>query len=442
MDMNAVPFWNETLETISRERLEKVQLARFRNILSYAYQHSQAYRELYQRHGVTPESIKTISDVSKVPIVDKNFFYDSGQALAYGKTLAVPASEVAFFHQTSGTTSTPLPQPDTYFDWQFHAECWAQALWAQGVRAADKVLIAFHYNLFIGFWQCHYGCEKIGAEIIPTGGLSTEIRLQKIRDLGVTVVVTTPSYAFRLAECAEKNGYDLAGSTVGKIILSGEPGALVEGVKEKIGKTWNADVYDVIGATEVGTWGFECQEHPGGLHILESDFYPELIGLEDGKLITGPGEYGKLVLTNFFRRGRPCIRFDTKDIACWAEGGCPCGRSFRLLKGGVQGRTDHLLKVRGTFFNPATVEDIVARDGRCSHEYRIVLQKDNYSIELQAEAAKGIEEASFAEIAADIGKKISNAAFLRLTVKILPYGSLERSDAKTKRVVDLREKRR
>lgn len=309
------------------------------------------------------------------------------------------------------------------------------------MRASDKVLIAFNYNLFIGFWQCHYGCEKIGTEIITTGGLSTEIRLQKIRDLGVTVVVTTPSYAFRLAECAQRIGYDLAGSSVKKIILSGEPGALIEGVKEKIRKSWNADVFDVIGATEVGTWGFECADHPGGLHILESAYYPELIGLEDGKLITEPGKYGRLVITNFFRQGRPCIRFDTKDIACWAEELCSCGRTYRLIKGGVQGRTDHLLKVRGTFFNPATVEDIVARDQRCSHEYRIVIQKDNYSIELLAEAAEGVEEACFPRIAADLEKEISNAAFLRLCVKILPYGSLERSDAKTKRVIDLREKR-
>ena len=163
--------------------------------------------------------------------------------------------------------------------------------------------------------------------------------------------------------------------------------------------------------------------------------------LEDGKLITEPGKYGRLVITNFFRQGRPCIRFDTKDIACWAEERCSCGRTYRLIKGGVQGRTDHLLKVRGTFFNPATVEDIVARDQRCSHEYRIVIQKDNYSIELLAEAAEGVEEACFPRIAADLEKEISNAAFLRLCVKILPYGSLERSDAKTKRVIDLREKR-
>lgn len=191
----------------------------------------------------------------------------------------------------------------------------------------------------------------------------------------------------------------------------------------------------------MGAWGFECSSHPGGLHILEPFFYAELVDMDSGEPITEPGRYGKLILTNLYRRGRPCIRFDTKDIACWSENRCECGRTFRMLRGGVQGRADHLLKVRGTFFNPATVENIIAKDENCSHEYRIYLGKDNYSVSLVAEAAKNVPESRFPEMEKELQRKISTAIFMRLNVEVLPFGSLERGDAKTKRIIDLREKR-
>ncbi len=435
-------YWNRKLETMPREELSQFQFKRFKNIFTYAYNNSPAYRELYDKAGVTPDDLQCFEDIRKVPIISKKFITENLEETGYGKTLTMDPEKVVFYHQTSGTTSKPVPQPDSLFDWYYHGDCWANALWAHGVRPGDKVLLAFNYNLFIGFWQCHYGCEKIGAEIIPGGSLSTEVKLQKIMELGITAVATTPSYAFRMAEAAEKLGIDLANSPVKILITSGEPGGLVEGVKDKLEKAWGANVFDNIGATEVGSWGFECTAKSGGLHINETNFYPEIIGLEDDEPITEPGVYGRLVLTNFFRSARPCIRFNTNDIACWAEKPCSCGRTYRMIAGGIQGRVDHILKVRGTFVNPVVVEDVVNKYEKCSQEYQIIIHEDNNHITVHAEAAEGVGRNEFADIAKEVCNRIHNATFVKMDVVIVPYGSMERSEAKSKRVVDLRKEKK
>lgn len=435
-------YWNKGMETMPKDELRQQQFLRFKKIFTFAYENSKAHRALYEAHGISPDDLRSIEDISRVPLTNKAFLVGSlaDRDNIYGSSLAVPERDVMFYHQTSGTTSAPVPQPDSMEDWYYHGECWANALWAHGVRPEDRVLIAFNYNLFIGFWQCHYGCEKLGAEIISAGGLSTEMKVRKIIELGVTVVATTPSYAFRMAEEAEKLGLDLKNSSVRILITSGEPGALIDGVKKRLGDAWGAGVFDNIGATEVGSWGFECEAHPGAMHINEANFYPEIIGIEDGLPITEPGKTGLLVLTNFFRKGRPCIRFNTNDLACWSKDDCSCGRSFRMIEGGIQGRADHILKVRGTFVNPAVVEDIITSHDKCSHSFQIVIHSDNKHIDVLAEAAEGLPESEYDSLAQEIGTLIHNATFVSMDVKILPFASLERSEGgKVKKIIDKRK---
>ena len=178
-------YWNSRMETMPREKLDRLQFLRFRNIFSYAYEHSPAYRELYDNHGIRPEDLKTPEDIRRVPLTDKSFLVQSLGGSLYGNSLSIPEEKVVFYHQTSGTTSTPVPQPDSLEDWYYHGECWAAALWAHGVRPSDRIMVAFNYNLFIGFWQCHYGCEKLGAEIIPGGGLPTGMMARQTTKFGI-----------------------------------------------------------------------------------------------------------------------------------------------------------------------------------------------------------------------------------------------------------------
>lgn len=427
------------MEMLDYEQIKKLQLKRFKEILTFAYNHSKAYRELYKSCGVSPEDIRSFDDISKVPVVSKQFFSDTAGESFYGGALAVPEQEVVFYHQTSGTTQLPLRQPDTLEDWHWWAECWATLMWAQGVRETDRVLIAFNYNLFIGFWGAHYGCEKIGAEIVSTGGITTHQRLEKIFELGITTIVTTPTYAFRLIEEAKENNIDLRNSGVKRIICAGEPGALIPSTKRELEDQWNCDVFDHIGATEVGAWGFECSCKPGGLHVNESMYLTELMDFDTHEPITEAEKYGYIVITAFHRKGRPCIRFNTNDIACWQKTSCSCNRSYRLLKGGIQGRMDHLIKVRGTFVTPAVVEDIINKEKKLGREYLIKIGENSKVLELIVEAAPEVDKSEYSYIKSMLEKTLYYKTFLRFNINILPFGEIPRSDAKSLRVIDLRK---
>ncbi|MEK4007744.1 phenylacetate--CoA ligase family protein [Paenibacillus sp. FSL H3-0333] len=434
------PYWNPVTETAELQRLQKLQLRRFREAMQFAGQHSPAYQSLYASAGIQPEDINTIQDIRLVPIVDKHFFQESATGSFYGNGLAVPASDVVFYHQTSGTTSRPMRQPDTLEDWYWWAECWAAVLWAQNVRKTDKVMIAFNYNLFIGFWGAHYGCEKIGAEIISAGGLSSEQKLHHIFDAGISTLISTPTYILRLAKTAAGLGIDLSQSPVKHIICAGEPGAQIPSTKKAIEKAWNCDVYNHVGATEVGAWGFECAHKGGGLHVNESMFLVEIVDIHTHEVIEEPDRYGKLVITAFHRKGQPCIRFNTNDWACWQETPCSCGRTYRMLKGGVEGRIDHLLKVKGTFVTPAVVEEIVNSSESLAHEYKVLIHPGDKRPELIAECVPETASEEIAEIAARIRKHIRNRTCLDFEVSIQPYGSLPKSELKANRFTDLRQK--
>lgn len=433
-----IRFWNEYYETMSQDKLHDLQLRRFKEIFTYAYEHSPAYRELYDKNGVKPEDIQTIEDIQKVPVVDKKFFSNAIDSTVYGKTLTIPEKDIVFYHQTSGTTSTAVRWGDSLEDWYWNAECWANYLYAQGVNPSDRVMVAFNYNLFIGFWAAHYGCEKLGVEIIPSGGLTSEQKLLKIQELGVNILIVTPTYSFRLAEVAKQMGIDTANLGIQKIICAGEPGASIPSVKEKMEETWNCDVYDHVGTTETGSWAYECEEKCGGIHVNEAMFYVEIIDFETNTVITEPNKYGRVVVTTFNRKSSPCVRFNTNDIACWMDKKCSCQRTSRLIKGGVQGRVDHILKVRGTFVNPVVIEDIVMKDPRLARDYIIEISQDGKVIELHVELAPDSKE-NIEEVAASVKKNIYNVTFLNIKVSLVPFGTLPRNELKARKIIDHRK---
>ena len=436
---NSSIYWNPYMETLDISMRRDLQYKRFKEIFTYTYNNSLAYRKLYDAQGVNPDTITCFEDIKKVPIIDKKFIDENKSDSFYGSMVAVPEDQVVFYHQTSGTTHYPLRQPDTLEDWYWWAECWASVLWAQGVRERDRVLIAFNYNLFIGFWGAHYGCEKIGAEIVSAGGLTTQQRLEKIQELEITTIISTPTYIFRLIEIAKEKGIDLKKTSVKRIICAGEPGAMIPSTKKEMEAQWDCDVFDHIGATEVGAWGFECSEKCGGLHINETMFLVEIIDFDTHEIITEPNKYGYLVITAFNRKGRPCIRFNTNDLGCWEDKSCNCNRTYRMLKGGVKGRVDHLFKVRGTFVTPAIIEDIIQNEVMLGREYIINVGEGSKKLELMVETANGVDETQYDKIRESLREKIYNKTFLNFTIALKKYGELPRSELKSKRFVELGE---
>ena len=338
--------------------------------------------------------------------------------------------------------SQPVYQPDTWQDWEWWAECWAYLLWAQGYRPQDRVFIPFGYNVFVAFWAGHYGAEKIGCEVVPGGVLDTKARILKIQELGATALMGTPTYILGMADVARNQmGIDPAKLTINKITCAGEPGAGISSTKKRIETAWNAKVYDHAGATEIGAWSYECSHQPKGMHVNEAFFLVEIEDIDTGKIITEPGKRGKMIITALDRMAQPCVRFDSKDIIEWAPKPCSCGRTFRVIKGGVVGRADDITKVKGVLLAPSAIEEVVRGINGLGDEYEVVVEKtgDAEKITLKVELMTDSTDRR-QSIESELTDQLRLKTNLRYDLKFHDYGALPRYEVKAKRFKDMRKK--
>jgi len=442
--MNEQPYWNPVLETLDQEKLQNLQIRKFKRIFQWAYDHSKFHRALYDKAGIKPDDIRSLESIVHVPKTDKAMMQSlqSSEPFSYGDALSVPLEAVTEFHQTSGTTGQPVYQADTWQDWEWWAECWSYILWAQGYRPHDRVFIPFGYNIFVAFWAGHYAAEKIGCEVVPGGVLDTKARILKLREIGATALMGTPTYILNMAATA-KNEMNIDPSLlpIEKITCAGEPGASIPGTKKRMEDAWGAKVYDHAGATEIGAWSFECREQPGGLHVNDAMFLVEIEDIETGKLIHEHGHQGKMIITALDRMAMPCIRFDSKDIIEWAPESCSCGRTFRLIKGGVKGRVDDIVKVKGVLLSPSAIEMVVRSTKGLGDEYEVIVDKigDSDRIQLKLELlpeSKGLKT----QIEKSLVDQLRLKTNLRYQLSFHDYGSLPRYEVKARRFKDLRKK--
>ena len=436
-------YWNPVLETLRPDRLRALQLKKFKKIFQWAYDHSRFHRKLYDQAGIGPADIRSFEDIHRVPKVEKGMMRDIQRKdpFPYGDALCVPLEEVTEFRQTSGTTGQPVYQPDTWSDWEWWAECWSFLLWAQGYRPADRVFIPFGYNVFVAFWAGHYAAEKIGCEVVPGGGLDTKARILKIQELEATALMGTPTYVLGMAATARNRlGIDPASLSINKITCAGEPGASIPSTKRRMEEAWGAKVYDHAGATEIGAWSYECEAQPGGMHVNEGLFLVEIEDMETGKIIDEPGQRGKMVITALDRTAQPCIRFDSKDIIEWDPGACPCGRGYRLIKGGVVGRADDITKVKGVLLAPSAIEEVVRGINGLSDEYEVIVDKagDTDRISLKVEVMPDWEE-GHEKLEAALIDQLRLKTNLRYNIEFHAYETLPRYEVKAKRFKDLRK---
>ena len=438
-------YWNPILETLPREKLRELQLKKFQKIFKWSYDNSPFYHDLYRDAGIEPGDIKTLDDIRKVPKVEKATLRDiqKKEPFPYGTILAVPLEDVTEYRQTSGTTGQPVYHPETWQDWEWSAESWAYALYAHGYRDYDRVFLPFGYSINIAFWAGHYAAEKIGCEVVPGGVLNTEARLLKMQELRTTALMATPTYILGMADTAKKKlGLDPAKDLyIRKITAAGEPGACIPATKKRMEDLWGAKVYDQVGATEIGHWGFECQAQ-AGLHVLEAFHLVEIEDIETGATITEPGKKGSMVITTFDRFAHPCIRFDSKDVIEWSPvERCECGRTFRLLKGGVVGRADDITKVKGVLLAPTAIEEVVRDIPELGDEYEVVVTKkgDIDDITLKVEIAPDFKR-NVEAVEQKLVQQLRLKTGLRYNLEFHDYGTLPRYDVKAKRFKDLRPK--
>ena len=438
-------YWNPVLETLPCGKLRQLQLKKFKDILKWTYENSPFYQRLYKDAGLEPGDIKTLDDVRKVPKTEKSMLREAQgrEPYPYGSILSVPIEEVTEYRQTSGTTGQPVYHPETWQDWEWSAESWAYALYAYGYRENDRVFMPFGYSINIAFWAGHYGAEKIGCEVVPGGVLDTEARILKMKELKATAIMATPTYVLGMADVARKKlGIDPARDLyVRKITCAGEPGACIPATKKRMEELWGAKVYDQVGATEIGHWGFECQAQ-AGMHVNEAFHLVEIEDIGTGDAITEPGKRGSMVITTFDRFAHPCIRFDSKDVIEWNPiEKCECGRTFRLLKGGVIGRADDITKVKGVLLAPTAIEEVVRGIPELSDEYEVIVTKkgDIDDITLKVEIAPDFKR-NVEAVEQKLVQQLRLKTGLRYNLEFHDYGTLTRYDVKAKRFKDLRHK--
>ncbi len=436
-------YWNPILETLPPEKLRQLQLKKFQEMVTWAYDHSKFYRKLYGDAGLEPGDIKTYDDIRRVPKMEKamlrNVQGPGKDPFPYGDILSVPLEEVTDYRQTSGTTGQPVYQADTGQDWEYSTEAYCYALYAQGYRRTDRLFVPFGYNIFIAFWAYHYAGQKLGCEVIPGGVLNTEARVLKMQELRATAMGATPTYVLGMAETARKIGIDPPKDLfIRKITVAGEPGGSIPATRQRMEEAWGAKVYDQVGSTEIGHWGWECR-HQAGLHVNEGLFLVEIEDVDTGEPITKPGKRGKMVVTTFNRMAQPCIRFDVKDIIEWHDQKCDCGRTFRMLKGGLMGRADDITKVKGVLLSPAAIEEVVREIPQLSNEYYVVVTKkgDIDDITLKVEILPE-HQAETDAIRTTLTDQLRIKTNLGYHIEFHEFGSLPRSQAKTRRFQDLR----
>jgi phenylacetate-CoA ligase len=418
----------------SRESIEQQQQVQLRALLE-ALSENRFYSGRLKEAGVTPDM--SLSEFpSRTPFTFKQEITDDQRLHPpYGTNLNYPLERYTRFCQTSGTSGSPIHWLDTPESWNWMLNCWTQVFQAAAIGPPDRLFFAFSFAPFLGFWTAFESAAKLGVLSIPGGGLSSAARLGLIRENAITVLCCTPTYSLHLAEVAKEEGFDLSSLRVAKIIVAGEPGGSIPNVRSRIEALWNgARVIDHHGMTETGPVSYQCPALPDVLHILESDFIVEVIDPQTGQAVAS-GQAGELVLTNLGRLGSPVLRYRTSDLVKRAEStACVCGSHEMALQGGILGRTDDMVTVRGVNLYPAAVEEIV-RSCQGVGEYRVVFEKRR---EL-AEVALEVEPSADCEDCSTLGerlRKMLGMAFpLRIPVSVLPAGSLPRFEMKAKRWV-------
>ena len=399
-------------------------MARLNELLSDILPLNRFYRQKFGTDKLRLASLEQLADLpttSKSELVASQALHGLSQHHTYAR------DSYKRVHRTSGTHGSPLLILDTVADWQWWSDAWQHVLCAAGVTEQDRVFMAFSFGPFIGFWSAYEACVQRGAQLIPGGGLSSLARLDFMRQTQPTVVACTPSYALQLANVAEQHGFPLGELPVRCLLVAGEPGGSIPAVRGRMEQCWQAQVIDHCGATEIGPWGFGLADGRG-IHVIETNFIAELLPV--ASLPNSP--LRELVLTSLGRTGSPVIRYRTGDLVdAELPSSGPC--RFLHLKGGIIGRADDMVIVRGVNVFPSSIAAVVERFPRIA-EYRVVVQRRGELDDLKLEI-EGDEET-----ARHVAQQLDIAIGLRVETQAVAAGSLPRSEGKARRWVDLRFK--
>lgn len=430
-------YWNESMECATPYEMESLQSFRLSQTVRRVYENVPYYRQKMDEHGVKPEDIRSVKDLSKLPFTVKQDLRDT---YPYG-LFAVPMEDVVRVHASSGTTGKQIVVGYTQNDVNTWSECAARAITAAGGGKHDFMHISYGYGLFTGGLGMHYGAEKVGATVIPASVGNTKRQITILKDFGSTLICCTPSYALFLAETMQEMGLTKDDIKLKAGVFGAEP--WTEEMRREIEDKLGIKAYDIYGLSEIIGPGvsFECEEQTG-MHINEDHFIPEIIDPDTGEVLPD-GEEGELVFSCITKEAFPLLRYRTRDIAVLKREKCSCGRTLvKMLK--PRGRSDDMLIIRGVNVFPSQVESVLLSLGNTSPYYQLIVDRVNntdtleiqieISPEMLSDTVKNIEEQEAA-----IRTAVESTLGIAAKIRLVEPKAIARSEGKAVRVIDKRK---
>ena len=431
------PFhFQPEVESLSRKKLEKLQLKRLQKSVAHAYANVAHYRAQFDAAGVKPKHLKSLDDLARFPFTVK----DDLRANYPFNMFAVPRDQVVRVHASSGTTGKPTVVGYTRDDIKMWANLMARSIASAGGRPGDILHNAYGYGLFTGGLGAHYGGERLGCTVTPMSGGNTEKQIVLLQDFGARVLCATPSYALNIAEVAEAEGVDLAGGPLQIGVFGAEPWS--EAMRAELDQRLGIRAVDIYGLSEILGPGVaaECVEERAGLHGWEDQFLFEVIDPESGEPLP-MGESGELVITTLTKQALPMLRYRTRDITRLSTEPCSCGRTHvRILR--VTGRNDDMLIIRGVNVYPSQIEAVMVGFAGIAPHYQLVVRREGSMDTLAAEIEAATETASgdYEKLAGEIRHHIKSLVGVTCDVQLKAPGEVPRSQGKAVRVRDERPK--
>ena len=427
----------EPIETASVDELRALQLTRMQDALRRTYANVPHTKARFDAAGVHPDDLHQLDDITKFPLTAKD---DLRQNYPFGM-FAVPMEQIVRIHASSGTTGKPTVCGYTKADIDTWSHLMARSIRAAGGRSSDKIHVAFGYGLFTGGLGAHYGGEYLGAAVIPVSGGFTERQVQIIVDFKPDIIMVTPSYMLAIADAFEQQGLDASDCSLRLGIFGAEPWG--EGMRADIERRMGLQALDVYGLSEIMGPGVaqECIETKDGLTIWEDHFYPEIIDPATGRVLPD-GDHGELVITTLTKQGMPLIRYRTRDLTRLLPG---TARTMRRIDR-IGGRSDDMLIIRGVNLFPSTIEAVLAKEENLAPHYVLELRRPgnldelDVVVETRSALAGKLSGAELQALERRAEHLIKVFAGVTTKVRVVEPGTLERSQGKAKRVIDLRPK--
>lgn len=430
-------YWDEKMECIDRDYLERIQSERLVETVKRVYANVPYYADKMKKAGISPEDIKGIEDLHRLPFTYKTDLRDN---YPFG-TFAVPMEKLVRVHASSGTTGKQTVVGYTQNDIDIWSECMARALMCAGASQQDIIHVAYGYGLFTGGLGAHYGSERLGATVVPVSGGNTKRQIQLLVDFGATVLCCTPSYALHLADTMEQMGVKKEDLKLRIGVFGAEP--WTEEMKNQLNDKLGLTAFDIYGLSEIMGPGvaINCYANQG-LHIAADHFIAEIIDPETGEVLP-EGSKGELVFTCITKEALPLIRYRTRDLSSLHYSTCSCGRTLPRMEK-VFGRSDDMLVIRGVNVFPSQIESVLLKFTEIEPHYMIYVDRignlDVMEIHLEMSGELFADEIRKIEaLERRLDREIDSVLGINAKVRLVEPRSIERSEGKARRVIDRRK---